>query len=176
MDLSKFVEDNLDNLIDDLADKEDNIDNKEEELIEYEEYNEELKEKNKIENQKILDEKYYALLLNKFMEYYNKRYEDNKNLYSGIKNENDTNLQMELFYKAIYRLNDFSELSGILNNYECMECIYEIEDFILVDNFEDKYVLEYDENKRYSQCLLIVLNYIIMNNIKDWVIFDLTEE
>jgi hypothetical protein len=176
MDLSKFVEDNLDNLIDDLADKEDNIDNKEEELIEYEEYNEELKEKNKIENQKILDEKYYALLLNKFMEYYNKRYEDNKNLYSGIKDENDTNLQMEIFYKAIYRLNDFSELSGILNNYECMECIYEVEDFILIENFEDKYVLEYGENKKYCQCLLIVLNYIIMNNIKDWIIFDLTEE
>ncbi len=29
MDLSKFVEDNLDILLDDLADKEDNIDNKE---------------------------------------------------------------------------------------------------------------------------------------------------
>lgn len=173
MDLSKFVEDNLDNLIDDLVDKKDNVDNKEEE---YEDYEEELKEKNRVEKQKILNEKYYALLLNKFMEYYNKRYEDNKNLYSGLKDENDTNLQMELFYKAIYRLNDFSELSGILNNYECMECIYEVEDFILVENFEDKYVLEYGENKRYSQCLLIVLNYIIMNNIKDWIIFDLTEE
>ena len=33
MDLSKFVEDNLDNLIDDLADKEDNIDNKEEDHL-----------------------------------------------------------------------------------------------------------------------------------------------
>ena len=175
MDLNKFIEDNLDDLIDDLVDKEDNVD-KEEELIEYEEYNEELKENNKIENQKILNEKYYTSLLNKFMEYYNKRYEDNKNLYSGITDDNNTNLQMELFYKAMYRLNDFKELLGILNNYDCMEYIYEIEDFILIENFEDKYILEYGENKKYCQCLLIVLNYIIMNNIKDWIIFDLTEE
>ena len=134
MDLSKFVEDNLDNLIDDLVDKEDNVNNKEEELVGYEELNEELKENDKIENQKILNEKYYTLLLNKFMEYYNKRYEDNKNLYSGVKDDNDTNLQMELFYKSMYKLNDFKELTGILNNYDCMECIYEVEDFILIEN------------------------------------------
>lgn len=175
MDLSKFVEDNLDNLIDELVDKKDNVDNKEE-LIDYGEYDEELKEKVELEKQSILNEKYYTLLLNKFMLYYNKRYEDNKNFYSGIKDTNDTNLQMEIFYKAMYRLNDFKELSGILNNYNCMNCIYEIEDFILIENFEDKYVLEYGENKKYCQCLLIALNYIIMNNIEDWVIFDLTEE
>jgi len=176
MDLNKFVDDNLDNLIDDLVDKEDNVENKEEEIIEYEEYNEEIKENNKIEKQKILNEKYYTLLLNTFMEYYHKRYADNKNLYSGIKDGNDTNLQMELFYTAMYRLNDFKELLGILNNYDCMECIYDIEDFILIEIFVDKYILEYGENKKYCQCLLIVLNYIIMNNIKNWIIFDLTEE
>lgn len=173
MDLNQYCEDNLDNLIDTLVKNENKKEIEEKSLNDYVEEWEEEKDYKIIKES---DDQYYMLLINKFMEYYNIKFGKNNHLYENLKNEMETNFQMELFYKSIYSLNDYREFIGEINNYECMKHIYKKEDFITYEEFNDKYVLEFDNEKLYCHCLLIALNYIIINKIDNWIIFDLTEE
>ena len=74
MDLNKFLEDNLDRLIDEIGNNKDIIDD---ELIEeYEDLKNNYEENEEIEElkvEKVNDPDFYVNLINVFMEYYNKK-------------------------------------------------------------------------------------------------------
>ena len=42
-------------------------------------------------------------------------------------------------------------------------------------NFKGLYCLEYNDKKLYTPALFIALNYIIINNLEEWIIFNLEE-
>jgi hypothetical protein len=120
------------------------------------------------------DELYYINLINAFMVYYNNKYNKKENFFSNITNENDTNSQMEIFYSLKFELIAVKEKMGFLNEIECMEYIFEKENYINL-NFKGLYCLEFNDKKLYTPGLFIALNYIIINNIEEWVIFNLEE-
>ena len=56
------------------------------------------------------DPEYYFKLINIFMKYYNDKYNKNENLFSNIENKHkDTNSALELFFEAIMEFNDLKE-------------------------------------------------------------------
>ena len=120
------------------------------------------------------DETYYINLINAFMMYYNNKYNKKENFFSNINDENDTNSQMEIFYESKFELIAIKEKIGYLNEIECMEYIFKKEDYIDL-NFKGLYCLEFNDKKLYTPALFIALNYIIINNIEEWVIFNLEE-
>jgi hypothetical protein len=171
MDLNKYLEENLDRLIDEIGNNKEILDDElidnYEELKNNYENNEELEE---LKTEKTNDLEYYVKLINIFMEFYNKKNGFNKNFYEGMNNEYEMNEQMSMFNSALYLLNYYKEINEYMYNFECMENIFvEIEDIKknkMVEN--DIYMLEFENKKMYSNCLIIVLNYIIVNDIVGW--------
>jgi hypothetical protein len=170
MDLNKFLEDRL---IDEIGNNKDIIDD---ELIEeYENIKNNYEENEEIEElkiEKIDDPEFYVNLINVFMEFYNKKNGFNKNFYEGLDNEFEMNEQMRIFNNALYLLDNYRELNEFVYNFECMDNIFlEIDDVRKNKMVEDNiFILEFENKKMYSNCLIIVLNYIIVNNIVEWKI------
>jgi hypothetical protein len=81
---------------------------------------------------------------------------------------------MEIFYESKFELTNVKEKIGYLNEIECMDYIFEKENYVDL-NFKSLYCLEFNDKKLYTPALFIALNYIIINNIDDWVIFNLEE-
>lgn len=173
MDLNKFLEDNLDRLIDEIGNNKDIIDD---ELIEeYEDLKNNYEENEEIEElkvEKVNDPDFYVNLINVFMEYYNKKNGFNKNFYEGLDNEFEMNEQMRTFNTALYLLDNYREINEFVYNFECMDNIFlEIDDVKKNKMVENNiFILEFENKKMYSNCLIIVLNYIIVNNIVNWKI------
>ena len=120
------------------------------------------------------DEIYYIKLINSFMIYYNNKYNKKENFFSNINDEKDTNSQMEIFYSSKFELTSVKEKIGYLNEIDCMQYIFEKDCYINL-NFKGLYCLEYNDKKLYTPALFIALNYIIINNMDEWVIFNLEE-
>ncbi len=60
------------------------------------------------------DPEYYFKLINIFMKYYNDKYNKNENLFSNIENKHkDTNSALELFFEAIMEFKDLKEKLNI---------------------------------------------------------------
>jgi hypothetical protein len=139
MNINKFIEDNLDDILDnpeyfinekkELNKEENHIetwniidntneDNGEDEYIignmDYEDFYELKEKQNKIQEENIIeDSDYYFQLLNLYIKYYNEKFNKNENLFYNIKNiESDTNSALELFFEAII---EFKHLKDKLN-------------------------------------------------------------
>jgi hypothetical protein len=135
MDIDKFIDDNIEEILDnpaffiseeqntkenrkvvniyegeDLEEQDDLID-----ILDVHEMLEKKKEAIKnhdnhdnLENPE--DPEYYFKLINIFMKYYNDKYNKNENLFSNIENKfKDTNSALELFFEAIMEFNDLKE-------------------------------------------------------------------
>jgi len=134
MDIDKFIDDNLEEILDDPAffisaeqnTKENrnvvNIyegeDLEEQDDIDFQDIHEmfeKKKESLKNEEQSLKENnnevpEYYFKLLNIFMKYYNDKYNKNENLFSNITDkEKDTNSALELFFEAIMEFKDLKE-------------------------------------------------------------------
>ena len=181
--IDSYINDNLNNIIDDInddsllynIDNDENISNDEEDKDIIDHYKEELINNDKIINQEIANEKYYTDLINTFMTHYNNKYNKKENFFSNINEENETNSQMEIFYESKYELIGIKEKLGYLNEIECMDYIFEKEKYNNNINFKSLYCLEIINKKLYTPALFIALNYIIINNIEEWSIFNLEE-
>ena len=181
--LDDYINDNLNSIIDNLNDESllYGMDNNEDELEDEEdkdilnEYKEELINNDKIIKQESANEKYYTDLINTFMTHYNNKYNKKENFFSNINDENETNSQMEIFYESKYELINIKEKLGYLNEIDCMDYIFEKEKYNYNIDFKSLYCLELPDKKLYTPALFIALNYIIINNIDDWYIFNLEE-
>ena len=181
--IDDYINDNLNSIIDNINDdsllyninNEENISDNEEDKDIISHYKEELINNENIINQEIANEKYYTDLINTFMTHYNNKYNKNENFFSNINKENETNSQMEIFYESKYELINVKEKLGYLNEIECMEYIFEKEKYNKNINFKSLYCLDMTSKKLYTPALFIALNYIIINNIEEWSIFNLEE-
>ncbi len=142
MDIDKFIDDNLEEILDNPAffisaeqnTKENrnvvNIyegeDLEEQDDIDFQEIHEMFEKKKESLKNETKDEEnalgennneepeYYFKLINTFMKYYNDKYNKNENLFSNIENkEKDTNSALELFFEAIMEFKDLKEKLNI---------------------------------------------------------------
>jgi hypothetical protein len=136
MNIDKFIDDNLDEILDNPAffisaeqntekDKVVNIyegeDIEEQDnSIDFLDIHEMFERKKEISNQEKKqdinneDHEYYFKLINIFMKYYNDKFNKNENLFSNVKDKNkDTNSALELFFEAIMEFKDLKEKLNI---------------------------------------------------------------
>ena len=137
--------------------------------------------KNIDEDNKNIDSGPYILnIINLFMKYFNNKYRQNLNFFSGIKDvDSDTNKQMELFTMALGEYEYVKEKICLNNESEFyFEDMDLVEKYLNNDDVEDFYVLEIDTIKKktiYSPSLLDCLNYLHINDINEnnWNIYNL---
>jgi hypothetical protein len=152
-------------------DTEFDTDSENETINEYKMENDETK---KIKTLNIKNEEYYEKLILNFMKYYNEKFNKNETIFTGITEDKKTNLQMELFYGAI---NNFNETLNSLNieSYDLINYIHKKNEYIDNKLYKELYCLDMGDLKLYTPLLINALNYIIINEINDWVIFCLSE-
>ena len=179
--VNNHINSNLDDIIDNLDTDEllnNDIDEYNHIISNYKEEIEDYKEQNKINNDiKIREEEnleYIKLVINTYMIHYNRSCNSKKSVLSNIEDNNIPNLQMEIIYSLKTEFEIIREQLGLLNNIECMDYIFEKEKYINSE-FKTNYCLDMESIKLYTPSLLIALNYIIINNIIDWIIFDLSD-
>jgi hypothetical protein len=200
MDIDKFIDDNLEEILDNPAffisaeqnTKENrnvvNIyegeDLEENDDIDFQDIHEMLeKKKESLNNEKQdlkenmnEDPEYYFKFINTYMIYYNNKYNKKENLFSNIENkEKDTNSALELFFEAIM---EFKELKEKLNidEIDLLDKYYDSESKEIVNimnSYDQVYCLEINENKKkiITISLIICLNYVLVNKIEIWNIF-----
>ena len=200
MDIDKFIDDNLEEILDNSAffisaeqnTKENrnvvNIyegeDLEEQDEIDFQDIHEMLeKKKESLKNEKqdlkennIEDSEYYFQLINIFMKYYNNKYNKNENLFSNIDDKHkDTNCSLELFFEAIMEFKDLKEKLNI-DEIDLLDKYYDSDSkeiVNLMNSYDQVYCLEInnDNQKIITISLIICLNYILVNNIEKWNIF-----
>jgi len=191
MNINKFIEDNLDDILDnpeyfindkieldketnevnvyDIIDKT-NEDNGEDEYIignmDYEDFYEFKEKQNKMKEESIIeDNDYYFQLLNLYMKYYNEKFNKNENLFSNIKNiDTDTNSALELFFEAII---EFKHIKDKLNldEIDLLDKYYKENDIEITNlmNTDDQvYCLEIENNNKSNK--IITCSLIICLN------------
>ena len=191
MNINKFIEDNLDDILDNpeyfINDKielnkekeevninniidNSNEDNGEDEYfigdMDYEDFYELKEKQNKIQKENIIeDSDYYFQLLNLYMKYYNEKFNKNENLFSNIKNiDTDTNSPLELFFEAII---EFKHLKDKLNldEIDLLDKYYQENDneiINLMNSDNQVYCLEIENNDKINK--IITYSLIICLN------------
>jgi hypothetical protein len=191
MNINKFIEDNLDDILDNPEyfindkielnkEKEEvninnlidntNEDNGEDEYfigdMDYEDFYELKEKQNKIQKENLIeDSDYYFQLLNLYMKYYNEKFNKNENLFSNIKNiDTDTNSPLELFFEAII---EFKHLKDKLNldEIDLLEKYYKENDneiINLMNSDNQVYCLEIENNDKINK--IITYSLIICLN------------
>ena len=171
--------DNLDNFNNEVfnTNNDENDENDNNDIYDLEYYKDEVKSKDSVIKQKISDETYYIKLFNVFMIHYNNKFNKKDSFYKNINNDNETNSQMDIFYESMYELKHVKEKIGLLNDIDCMDYIYEKDEYKKIHNYKFKslYCLELKDKKLYTPALLISLNYVITKDIEEWTIFNLEE-
>jgi len=199
MDIDKFIDDNLDEILDNpsffISTEQNTKENKNiikqniyegedleeyDDIIDFQDVHEMLekkknlnKEKDNLENQNE-DPEYYFKLINIFMKYYNNKYNKNENLFSNITDKNkDTNSALELFFEAIM---EFKDLKEKLNVDDLLDKYYDSnsEEIVnLMNSYDQVYCLEINEGKKkiITISLIICLNYVLVNKVEKWNIF-----
>lgn len=191
MNINKFIEDNLDDILDNPEyfinekielNKEENpietwniIDNTNEDKgedeyiignMDYEDFYELKEKQNKIQEENIIeDSDYYFQLLNLYIKYYNEKFNKNENLFYNIKNiESDTNSALELFFEAII---EFKHLKDKLNldEIDLLDKYYKENDneiMNLMNSDDQVYCLEIEINNKLNK--IITFSLIICLN------------
>jgi hypothetical protein len=200
MNIDKFIDDNLEEILDNSAffisaeqnTKENrnvvNIyegeDLEERDEIDFQDIHEMLeKKKESLKNEKqdlkennIEDSEYYFKLINIFMKYYNNKYNKNENLFSNIDDKHkDTNCSLELFFEAIMEFKDLKEKLNI-DEIDLLDKYYDSDSkeiVNLMNSYDQVYCLEInnDNQKIITISLIICLNYVLINKIEKWNIF-----
>ena len=193
MDIDKFINDNIEDILDnqtffistepgakvniyegeDLEEQEDIID-----LQDVHEMLERKKEKEKTIKDNVVEEdpEYYFKLINIFMKFYNNKYNKNENLFSNITDKDkDTNSALELFFEAIMEFKDLKEKLDI-EQIDLLDKYYDSDSkeiINLMNSYEQVYCLEINEDNKkiITISLIICLNYILVNKIEKWNIF-----
>jgi len=137
MDIDKFINDNIEEILDNhtffISAEQNTKENRNtiniyegedleeyDDILDYQDIHEMLEKKKEIiknENMEIdkqeinkEDPEYYFKLINIFMKYYNNKYNKNENLFSNIEDKHkDTNSALELFFEAIMEFKDLKE-------------------------------------------------------------------
>jgi hypothetical protein len=195
MDIDKFIDNNLEEILDNpsfFISSEQNIEKKNkviniyegedleerDDIIDFQDIHEmlEKKKENTLIEDKNEDPEYYFKLINIFMRYYNEKYNKNENLFSNIEDkERDTNSALELFFEAIMEFKDLKEKLNI-DEIDLLDKYYESDSkeiVNLMNSYEQVYCLEVniDNRKIITISLIICLNYVLVNNIEKWNIF-----
>lgn len=192
MDINKFIDDNLDEILDNpelfIKDEQNNdmINIHEEEeiddIIDLQDVHEMLEKKREIinveknDNKTIEESEYYFKLINIFMKFYNNKYNKNENLFSNIEDKyKDTNSSLELFFEAIMEFKDLKEKLNI-DEIDLLDKYYNSDSkeiINLMNSYEQVYCLEINEDNKkiVTISLIICLNYILINKIEKWNIF-----
>ena len=180
--VNKHINNNLDYIIDNLDTDEllnNDIEDYNNIIGDYKDELEDYTEQNKINNNiKIREdenEEYVKLLINTYMAHYNKSCNSKETWISNIVDDNTPNLQMEIIYSLKLEFENIRDKLGLLNNIECLDYIFEKEKYIDI-GFKSNYCLDMIGIKLYTPSLLMALNYIIINNITEWIIFDLSDK
>jgi hypothetical protein len=172
MDIDKFIDDNLDEILDnptffistEQSTEQNTKENKNiinqniyedleehDNIIDFQDVHEMLekrknlneKEEDNLEIQNE-DQEYYFKLINIFMKYYNDKYNKNENLFSNIKDKDkDTNSALELFFEAIMEFKDLKEKLNIEN--DLLDKYYDSDSneiVNLMNSYEQVYCLE----------------------------------
>jgi len=139
MDIDKFIDDNIEEILDNpaffISSEQNTKENRkvvniyegedleeQDDVFDFEDIHEMLEKKKEAiknpenpENHKNPeDPEYYFKLINIFMKYYNDKYNKNENLFSNIENKHkDTNSALELFFEAIMEFKDLKEKLNI---------------------------------------------------------------
>ena len=166
--VDKHINNNLDYIIDNL-DTDELLNN------DIEDYNKQNKINNNIKIREDENEEYVKLLINTYMAHYNKSCNSKETWISNIVDDNTPNLQMEIIYSLKLEFENIRDKLGLLNNIECLDYIFEKEKYIDI-GFKSNYCLDMIGIKLYTPSLLMALNYIIINNITEWIIFDLSDK
>jgi hypothetical protein len=176
MDIESYILDNIDSIIESFQETGDNYEYKldVEEILDEEK---ELEDEEDINEQNdIIDEEYYLQLTNVFMLYYNDKYCCNLSIYSSVDEDNKTNRQMEILYYHKTKLEDYRDFMGYEVYSDAMKDIYVKSDYKKLNNvYDEVYLLKTSNGDYYAPCLIIILNYIIKQQIKsgEWKIIDL---
>ena len=122
----------------------------------------------------VKSEEYYEKIIFNFMKYYNEKYNKDETIFTGIADNKQTNFQMEIFYTAI---NNFNEMVNILNieTEDLINYIYKKTEYIDNEVYKELYCLDMGDLKLYTPLLINALNYIVINEINEWLIFCLKE-
>ena len=188
MDLDNYINENLDEIVDNIVEDNENRNN---EFILNEDDNindflDDMHEKiyennNKKSDEELIDHDdgyYFINLINIFTKYYNNKFDKNENFLNNIKKDTETNNQMELFFECIFEYNMFKKKNKIEDN-DALKYYFNYDEKnkikMLFDNEERVYALEHNEKKLITPSLLICLNYIFENKIMNekWEIYDL---
>ena len=142
MDIDKYIDDNIEEILDNpaffISSEQNTKENRkvvniyegedieeQDDVFDFEEIHEMLekkkeaiknqdKEEKNINKENPEDPEYYFKLINIFMKYYNDKYNKNENLFSNIENKHkDTNSALELFFEAIMEFKDLKEKLNI---------------------------------------------------------------
>jgi hypothetical protein len=201
MDIDKFIDNNLDEILDNPAffisaeqnkNKVVNIYEgedleEEEDIIDFQDVHEMLEKKRAIINEETNNEKqtidtsseepeYYFKLINIYMNFYNNKYNKNENLFSNIEDKyKDTNYALELFFEAIMEFKNLKEKLNI-DEIDLLDKYYDndSEEIVnLMNSYEQVYCLEINEDNKkiITISLIICLNYVLVNKIEKWNIF-----
>ncbi len=191
MNINKFIEDNLDDILDNpeyfINDKlelnkekeevninniidNSNEDNGEDEYfigdMDYEDFYELNEKQNKIQKENIIeDSDYYFQLLNLYMKYYNEKFNKKENLFSNIKNiDTDTNSPLELFFEAVIEFKHLKEKLN-LDEIDLLDKYYKENDneiINLMNSDNQVYCLEIEKNDKTNK--IITYSLIICLN------------
>lgn len=124
---------------------------------------------------------YIFNVINLYMKYYNKKYQQNTNFFAEIEDKDkDTNRQMELFIGAV---DEYQYIREVIFKNKKNEFYFEdrdkVKEYMDNEQIESFYVLEIKENENnmksiYSPSLLDCLNYLRLNDITEdsWNIYN----
>ena len=200
MDIDKFIDDNIEEILDNpaffISAEQNTKENRkvvniyegedieeQDDVFDFEDIHEMLeKKKEAIKNQdkeeNPEDPEYYFKLINIFMKYYNDKYNKNENLFSNIENKHkDTNSALELFFEAIMEFKDLKEKLNIgIDELDLLDKYYDSDSkeiVNLMNTYDNVYCLEINEGKKkiITISLIICLNYVLVNKIEKWNIF-----
>jgi hypothetical protein len=157
MDIDKFIDDNLEEILENpsffISTEQNTKENRniinlniyegedleeQEDIIDYQDIHEMLEKRKEIinnqnkeinkEEQNKEEPEYYFKLINTYMKYHNNKYNKNENLFSNIVDKNkDTNSALELFFEAIMEFKDLKEKLNI-DEIDLLEKYYDSED------------------------------------------------
>ena len=200
MDIDKFIDDNLEEILDNptfFISTEENKNKvvniyegedleEQDDVIDLQDVHEMLEKRKAIINEKKNEEQpdtsedpeYYFKLINIFMKFYNDKYNKNENLFSNIADKDkykDTNSALELFFEAIMEFKDLKEKLNI-DEIDLLDKYYNSDSkeiINLMNSYEQVYCLEINEDNKkiITISLLICLNYVLINKIEKWNIF-----
>lgn len=81
---------------------------------------------------------------------------------------------MELFYQAMHDLQTLKIKLNLDEEYEVLTYVFDKNDYQrIIHLHEQNYCLETNEKSLYSPSLIVLLNYVVVNNIEDFNIYTL---